>query len=182
MDSRHHTPFRPTQPSPLFHKDTTLSQRHHTKPTHCDSEHKRWSGGKEERGETTQKGQNNTRGARTIRKGGLNPNTGQHSPRPRHSTGPSRNRKGGHQHADGDADIQRGVSNTAAPSLTTPPTTTTAPHHPRWPHPPPRRGGERTEDTPPHEQHRHTHRTRTPHTRQGTVHDMTAVLASTAMG
>jgi len=26
-------PFYPTQPSPLFHNDTTLSQRHNTKPT-----------------------------------------------------------------------------------------------------------------------------------------------------
>lgn len=43
-------------------------------------------------------------------------------------------------------------------------------------------GGERTEDTPPHEHHRHTLTTHTPHTRQGTLCDMTAVLASTAMG
>lgn len=42
--------------------------------------------------------------------------------------------------------------------------------------------GERTEDTPPHEQHRHTPTTRTPHTWRGTVRDMTAVLASTAVG
>ena len=56
----------------------------------------------------------------------------------------------------------------APPSTTAPPTTTTR--------------GERTEDTPPHEHHRHTSTTHTPHTRQGTLCDMTAVLASTAMG
>ena len=54
------------------------------------------------------------------------------------------------------------------PSTTAPPTTTTR--------------GEWTEDTPPHEHHRHTLTTHTPHTGNGTVHDMTAVLASTAMG
>ena len=42
--------------------------------------------------------------------------------------------------------------------------------------------GERTEDTPPHEQHRHTPTTHTPRTWQETLCDMTAVLASTAMG
>lgn len=75
-----------------------------------------------------------------------NPNTGQHSThRLRHSTRPQGERQGGRQHTDGDADIRRGVNNTAAlhspchpPSTTAPPSTNVR--------------GEHVEDTPPHEE------------------------------
>lgn len=101
----------------------------------------------------------------------------------RHSTRPLSKRQGGRQHTDGDADIQRGGQHSSTrPSLTMPPTiryatppSTTAP-------PTTTTRGEQTEDTPPHEHHRHTPTTHAPHTWQGTVRDMTAVLASTAMG
>lgn len=85
----------------------------------------------------------------------------QHTPS-RHSTGPQGRRQGGRQHTDGGHRTQDGESvtqppfthhathhhNGTPPSATAPPTTTT-------------RGG-RTEDTPPHEQHRHTPTTHTP--------------------
>lgn len=83
--------------------------------------------------------------------------TGQHEERghhtnqaPRHSTRPPSERRGGasihergHQHVDGDTDIRRGVSNSAALHSRCHPPSAMPPHHPRWPHPPPRRGGSR---------------------------------------
>lgn len=113
-----------------------------------------------------------------------NPNTGgQHTtPHPAIQRDHHANRRGTPTHRQGTPHTRRGGQQHSRPSLTMPPTiryatppSTTAP-------PPTTTRGERTEDTPPHKQHRHTLTTRTPHTRQGTVHDMTAVLASTAMG
>ena len=92
--------------------------------------------------------------------------TAQHHTAPRHSTRPPCKRQGGRQHTDGDTDIQRVCQQHYRPSLTMPPTiryatppSTTAP-------PTTTTRGERTEDTPPHEHHRHTLTTHTPHTRQ----------------
>lgn len=54
---------------------------------------------------------------------------------PRHSTGPQGKQQGGRQHTDGDANIRRGVSNTAAlhslchPPSTMPPTIHDGPTH-----------------------------------------------------
>ena len=97
---------------------------------------------------------------------------GQHTPAtPRHSTGPPSKRKGNPNTQTGDADIRRGVQQHSRPSLTMPPTiryatppSTTAP-------PSTTTRGERTEDTPPHEHHRHTVTHTTPHTWQRAVHD-----------
>lgn len=113
-----------------------------------------------------------------------NPNTGQHSTHhTRHSIGPQGERQGGRQHTDGGHHTQDGeASNTAAlpspchPPSAMPPTIHDSPTLHRD------EEGEQTEDTPPHEQHRHTLTTHTPHTWQRTVRDMTAVLASTAVG
>lgn len=71
------------------------------------------------------------------------------------------NDKGDANTKTGDADIRRGVSNTAALHSPCHPPSTTAPHHPRWPHPPPRRGGSiqriphhtNSTDTHPHTTH-----------------------------
>lgn len=119
---------------------------------------------------TTQGEQNNTRGSKTVQ-GEQNsmkarqPKTGDitHTT-PRHSTRSPSERKRGRQHSrEGDANARReGHHHHAPPFNTMPPTTTTRPHHPRWPHPPSTTRGERTEDTPPHEQHRHTPTTHTP--------------------
>lgn len=119
----------------------------------------------------------NPKTGNTMKRTGTTQTRGQHNITP----SPPFNRtttqtEGGHHTQDGE------TSNTADLHSPYHPPSAMPPHHPRWPHPPPRRGGERTEDTPPHEHHRHTPTTHTPHTRQGAVHDMTAVLASTAMG
>lgn len=154
------------------------STHHRTSPptTNMTTQDRRGTG-------TIQEGQEQCEGERTIQGAKPNPNTGQHStPHSRHSIRPQDKRQGEGRHTNGDADIRREASNTAALHSPCHPPSTTAPHHPRRPHPPPRRGGGQTEDTPPHEQHRHTLTTHTPHTWQGTVHDMTAVLASTAVG
>ena len=121
-------------------------------------------------GGATQEGQDNARGNRTMRGGWTHPNTGtpHNTPLPPFNGTTTQTRGGGN-------------TRTGRP-VTPPPFTRHATHHPQWPHPPPRRGGGRTEDTPPHEQHRHVLTTHAPRTRQGIVHDMTAVLASTAVG
>lgn len=93
----------------------------------------------------------------------------------RHSTGPPHTRRG-------TPTRRRGVQQHSRPSLTMPPTIRYAAPPSTMAPPTTNVRGEQTEDTPPHEQHRHTLTTHTPHTRQVTVHDMTAVLASTAMG
>ena len=126
-------------------------------------------------------GVDNTRGSRTTQSARPNPKTGHHSTyHPRHSIGPQGKRQGGRQHTDGDVDIRRGVSNAAALHSPCHPPSAMPPHHPRWPHPPPRQGGGADRGYPTTQTPQtHTH---TPHTRQGTVHDMTAILASTAMG
>ena len=115
------------------------------------------------------------------RQGTLRREQGQHKARGQHNSTPlppfnrtTTQTEGGHHAQD------REASNTAAlpppchptihngtpPSTMAPPTTNVR--------------GEWTEDTPPHEHHRHTLTTHTPHTRQRTLCDMTAVLASTA--
>lgn len=78
----------------------------------------------------------------------------------RHSTGPPNKRKG-------NADNRReGQHNSTRPSLTMPPTIRYAtPPSTMAPPSTTTRGGQ-TEDTPPHEQHRHALTTHTPHTRQ----------------
>lgn len=137
--------------------------------------HNKHSNTRQKRNGNDTKGTDNVKGGGTMQGARPNPNTGQHTTHhSRHSTGPQGKRQGGYQHTDGDTDIRRGVSNTTAlPHHTT--------HHPPC-HPPSTTRGERTEDTPPHEHHRHTSTTHTPHTRQGTLCDMTAVLAGTATG
>lgn len=121
--------------------------------------------------------------SKTMQGARPNPNTGTTHTPPRHSIGPQGKQQGGRQHTDGDTDIQREVSNTAAPHSPCHPPSAMPPHHPQQPHPPPRRGGEHTEDTPLHEHRRHTHSPPAHRsTRQGTLCDMTAVLTSTAMG
>ena len=99
-----------------------------------------------------------------------------HTHHSRHSTGPLSKRKGDTTRKTGD------TAQHSRPSLTMPPTIRYAAPPSTMAPPSTTTRGERTEDTPPHEQHRHTPTTHTPHTRQGTVHDMTAVLAGTAMG
>lgn len=99
--------------------------------------------------------------------------TTQHAPHPRHSIGPQSKQQGGRQHANG------GHRHSTGRPATQPPFTHHATHHPLC-HPPSTTAppptttrGEQTEDTPPHEHHRHTHRTRTPqHLARNTVrHD-----------
>lgn len=82
--------------------------------------------------------------------------------------------EGGHHTQGGEA------SNTAALHSSCHPPSTTPPHHPQRPHPPPRRGGSR-QRIPHHTNTTDTRTHTTHHTRQETVHDMTAVLASTAL-
>lgn len=137
----------------------------------------------------TEEERDNTRGDRTTRKRqeqreGEDPirTRGQHTTHhPRHSTGPQDKRQGGRQ------THRRGTPTFDGESVTLPPFPHHATHH-RNGTPPSTMAlpstttrGERTEDTPPHEHHRHT---LTPQhsTWQGTVRDMTAVLASTAVG
>ena len=106
--------------------------------------------------------QNNTRRAEQYEGAVPNPNTGTtHTHHSRHSTGPPRKRKGDTNTQTGDANIRRGVSNTAALHSPCHPPSTMPPHHSQWPHPPPRRGesGRRiphhtnTTDTHPHPHH-----------------------------
>lgn len=89
----------------------------------------------------------------------------QHIPHPAIQQGHRVNDKGDADTQTGDADTQTGSQQHCRPSLTMPPTihdgtppSTTAP-------PSTNVRGERTEDTPPHEHHRHTPTTHTPHTR-----------------
>lgn len=117
----------------------------------------------------------------TMRSAGSNPKTGnttkktgttqdkgeQHSTHhSRHSTGPPRKRKGDSTHKTGRPTTQPPFTHHAThhplchpPSTTAPPTTTTR--------------GEQTEDTPPHEHHRHTLTTHTPQhlAKNSTQHD-----------
>ena len=110
------------------------------------------------------------KGSITIQDARPNPNTGHRSTHhSHHSTRPPSKRNRGRQRRTGGPPPQH------------PPFTHNATHPQRHPPPPRRGGGERTKDTPPHEQHRHTH-PHTPHTRQGTIHDMTAVLTDTRRG
>lgn len=101
--------------------------------------------------------------------------TPQHTPHPAiqqdhmaNGRGTPHTRRGGQQHSRPSLTMPPTIHHATPPSTMAPPTTTTR--------------GEHTEDTPPHEHHRHTPTTHTPHTWQGTVRDMTAVLASTAVG
>lgn len=87
---------------------------------------------------------------------------------PTHRRGTPHTRRRGQQHSRPSLIMPPTIHYAGPPSTTAPPSTTTR--------------GERTEDTPPHEQHRHTLATHTPRTRQGTVRDMTAVLTGTAVG
>lgn len=165
--TNHHRYSTMTQPC---HKDTALNQQC------CDSKHKGRRGtGQCKRDKSNLKG-------RTQSEHGDNTGTthNQHTPPFNKATGQTT--RGTPTHRQGTPTFDGEASNTAAlqspchptihyatpPSMMAPPSTTTR--------------GERTEDTPPHEHHRHTLTTRTPHTQQGTVHDMTAVLASTAVG
>lgn len=171
-----------TQPC---HKDTTLNQQC------CDSKHKD-GGEKEHNvhNETThtnlpfsahnttiqrRRRQHNTkeckaREDRTMRSARSNSKTGEHHEEdrdntrqgdntphtpPRHSTGPPRKRKGDTAHKTGSPATQPPFTHHAThhhngtpPSATAPPSTNVR--------------GEQTEDTPPHEHHRHTLTTHTP--------------------
>lgn len=162
-----HTPITPPpfHPTPNHHRHSTMTQSCHKNTTPnqqcCDSKHK---------------GRGNARGSETMQGARPSPNTGITAPHPRHSTRVTGQTKG-------DANTQtRGTASqhppfhcyathhryATPPSIVAPPTTTVR--------------GERTEDTPPNEQHIGT-RTTTHHTpQQRTAHDMTAVLSSTAMG
>ena len=118
----HYSPI--TQPC---HKDTALNQQC------CDNEHKDRRGERDTTPHRTSPPTTNTatqdkRGTRTMREEQtMRRRAGQcKMPDPiqrrghrthhhiRHSIGPQGKRQGGRQHADGDTDIQRGVSNTAA--------------------------------------------------------------------
>ena len=143
-----------TQPC---HKDTTLNRQC------CDREHNNGGRGNARGTRQCKREQNN---ARRV-------DPSEHGDTTQHTT-PTIQRD---HHAN-----ERGGNTRTGRPVTPPPFTRHATHHPQWPHPPPRRGGGRTEDTPPHEQHRHVLTTHAPRTRQGIVHDMTAVLASTAVG
>ena len=109
--------------------------------------------------------------------------TSQHTPPPPFNTATEQTRRGTNIHKRRTLISDGGVSVTPpALPLTMPPTTTT--HAPPSTTAPPTtttRGG-KTEDTPLHEQHRHTLTTHTPHTWRGTVHDMTAVLTTHCSG
>ena len=91
------------------HKDTALNQQY------CDSEHTRWKGGEEDRrgnareARQCKRDENNVKGEDPIRTQGQH--TTHHS---RHSIGPQGKRQGGRHTQDGEANIRRGVSNTAA--------------------------------------------------------------------
>lgn len=131
--TNHHRYSTMTQPC---HKDTTPNQQC------CNREHK--------------EGLGNTRGSRTMQDAGPNTKTGHRSTHhPRHSTRSPSKRKGDATHKTGRPTTQPPFTHHAThhhngtpPSTMAPPSTTTR--------------GERTEDTPPHEQHRHTPTTHTP--------------------
>lgn len=139
-----------TQPC---HKDTALNQQY------CDSKHKRRRGGKKERRRQCKKGKSNAKG-RTQSEHGDNT---QHTPpaiqRDHHTNrkGAPCTRRGGRQHSRPSLTMPPTIRYATPPSTTAPPTANVR--------------GEHTEDTPPHEHHRHTPTTRTPRTRQGAVHD-----------
>ena len=146
-DNTHHTHHSVTQ-----HSSNSAEQ--HT-PPHFLTHNKHHITQREKGDWTIRKGVGQRKMPDPIRRQGITTHT-----TPRHSIRPQDKRQGGHQHTDG------GHQHTAAlhspchptihyatpPSTTAPPSTTTR--------------GERTEDTPPHEQHRHTLTTRTPHARQ----------------
>ena len=173
----HHRSSAPTQPC---HKDTyptnnavTANTRRKMRTKSSPPTHHRYFTQQHEEGEE----RDDTKGAGTTqRRGDTAKRTGtvqdkgtrthQHT---RPSTRPPRKLQGGHQHTDGDVSNTTALPSQCHPPSTMPPPTTTV-------------RGEQTKDTPPHEQHRHTLTTHTPHTRQDTVHDTTAVPTSTALG
>lgn len=137
-----------------------LSTRHHTSPptTNTTPHRRKRSGDETRRGRAT-------RDRETTRR----------TPHPPFN-GDNTQTEGGHHTQDGEA------NNTAALHSPCHPPSTMPPHHPQRPHPPPRRGGSR-QRIPHHTNSTDTHSPPTHHTpSNGTVHDMTAVLASTAMG
>ena len=113
--THHHRHSTMTQPC---HKDTTPNQQRR------DSKHKRWEGGKKRGRKTMQEGQEQC-------EGGPNPNTGQRTTPPAIQQGHRVNNKGDADTQTGDADIRRGVSNTAALHPPCHPPSTMPPHHPR---------------------------------------------------
>lgn len=159
-----------TQPC---HKDTALNQQC------CDSKHKGGRvRGQNKKGETIQEGREQ------CERGEPNPKIGHHSTYcSRHSIEPQDKQQGGRQHTDGGSRHSTGSQQHHRPSLTMPPTihngtppSTTAPPSTTT------RGGN-TQRIPHHTNTTNTHPPPTHHTPgNGTVHDMTAVLASTAMG
>lgn len=106
-----------------------------------------------------QEGQDNVKGRTQSEHGG------------QHTTTTPAIQRDHHTNNKGDTTHKTGRPTHSRPSLTMPPTTryatppsTTAP-------PSTTTRGEQTKDTPPHEHHRHTPTTHTPHTWQATVHD-----------
>lgn len=119
----------------------------------------------------------NTRGSRTmqvpdpIRRQGITTHT-----TPRHSIGPQVNdKRDAPTHRRGTPTFDGEASSTAALHSPCHPPSTTAPHHPR-------RGGEQTEDTPPHEQHRHAHPRHTAALGEEQCTTRTAVLTTYCSG
>ena len=165
-----HTPITPplfcpnTKTPPLFHKDTTLNQQRY------DSKHA--------------EGRGNTRGKAgqhkvpdPIRTQGitLTPHPaiqhGHHANRretPTHRQGTPTHRQEDQQHYPPFHYYATHHHHTTRPSTMAPPTTTTR--------------GEHTEDTPPHKDLGEIVTRTAPHTRQATVHDMTALLSQYALG
>ena len=157
---------------PSHHRYSTMTQpcrkTHTPNQQYCDSEHAEGAGEESSRTQlaptrntpppfTTRtttpppSATRNTRGSRTAQ--GAEPiDTGHHNTHhSRHSTPPP-------SEPEGDANTRTGGSvqhrppftrNATPPRHATPPSTT--------PRPPPRMGGGRTEDAPPHEQHGHAH-------------------------
>ena len=174
-----------TQPC---HKDTTLNQQH------CNSKHKSGRAGEQDKTpphfpthnkhDTTRqkrngndtRGTGNVEGSRAMQGARPSPNTGaaQHTPPPPFN-GTTMQMEGGHHTQDGDANSIAALHPPCHPPSATPPAL------PRWPHPPPRRGGS-GQRIPHHTNSTDTHSPAPHHsTWQGTLCDMTAVLASTAV-
>ena len=132
---------------------------------------------------TTQEEPDNTKGGKTTREGvGQCEEDGDNTRRgTTHTTAPAIQRDH-HTNGRGTPHTRRGRQQHSRPSLTMPPTIRYATHPSAMAPPSTTVRGERTEDTPPHEHHRHTLTTHTPPTWQRTVHDTTAALMSTAAG
>lgn len=162
-----------TQPC---HKDTALNQQC------CDSKHKDRRGERntvppphfpthDKHDNTRQKrNEGDTRGTGQCEGGQDNvkgrtqseDRASQHT-HSRPSIGPQGKRQGDANTQTGDADIRRGVSNTAALHPPCHPPSAMPPHHPRRPHPPPQRGGSR-QRIPHHTNSTDTHSPPTHHT------------------